>query len=111
MLKDYEPINMIGCFYNFYLKHLHKKTQKNDHQTSQHTSQMAFISDRNITDAVLIAQKCLDSRLKTGEPGIICKLDIGKAFDHVNSNFLLNLLSQMGLGPNGSIGSGIISLL
>nr|XP_023889789.1 uncharacterized protein LOC112001857 [Quercus suber] len=36
------------------------------------------------------------SRMKTGVPGVICKLDVEKAYDHVKWNFLMYLLKWCG---------------
>ena len=44
----------------------------------------------------MIANECLDRRLKTGLPGLLCKLDVEKVFDHVNWGFLMQLLERSG---------------
>lgn len=59
--------------------------------------QMAF-KGRPIMDAALIANEIVNTRLRAQIPGVFCKLDIEKAFDHVNWKFLIKILKAMGFG-------------
>ena len=60
--------------------------------------QHAFIQNRQILDVALIANEAVDSWLKVNIPGLLLKLDIEKAFDYVNWDCLVSVMSKMGFG-------------
>lgn len=47
---------------------------------------MTFVKGKQIMDVILIANECVDARIKSMKPGILCKLDTHKAFVHLNWN-------------------------
>ncbi|RVW93640.1 putative mitochondrial protein [Vitis vinifera] len=59
-------------------------------------AQGAFVEGRQILDVVLTANEAIDSVLKNNESGILCKLDIKKAYDKVDRTFILTIMQKMG---------------
>ena len=49
-------------------------------------------------DAMLIANEIVDSTLRRKECGLICKLDIEKAYDSISWEFLYQAMGKMGFG-------------
>ncbi|RVW97209.1 Protein-tyrosine sulfotransferase [Vitis vinifera] len=57
-------------------------------------SQGAFVEGRQILDAVLIANE--DEKRRSGEEGVVFKIDFEKAYDHVDWGFLDHVLQRKG---------------
>ncbi|XP_075665589.1 uncharacterized protein LOC142635288 [Castanea sativa] len=96
-IRDFRPISFLGSVYKILAKVLANRLKEVLDQLISE-SQNSFVGGRQILDSVLIANECVDSRVKSKIPGVICKLDIEKAYDHVNWEALLDLLKRMGFG-------------
>ena len=96
-LRDFRPISLVGSVYKLLAKVLVNRLKLVMGEVIS-DSQQAFVHGRQILDAVLIANEALDSRLKDNIPGLLLKMDIEKAFDHVNWDFLMEVMSKMGFG-------------
>ncbi|RVW44362.1 LINE-1 retrotransposable element ORF2 protein [Vitis vinifera] len=68
-------------------------------QETIHSTQGAFVQGRQILDAVLIANEIVDEKKRSGEEGVVFKIDFEKAYDHVNWDFLDHVLEKKGFSP------------
>lgn len=96
-IKDYYPISLVRCLYKLLAKTLAIRL-KDTLASVISVSQNAFIPRRHLSNCSLIANECIDAALKAGRSGVVCKIDMEKAYDHINWVFLDWILLKMGFG-------------
>ena len=96
-IKDLRLISLVGSLYKILSKVLANRIKGVMNQVIS-KSQNAFVKGRQILDAALIANKLVDSSMRRKKCGLVCKLDIEKAYDSINWEFLYQVMSRMGFG-------------
>lgn len=96
-MKDYRPISLCIVAYKVISKILAERLKPCLHKIISE-NQSASIPGRCISDNILIAHELLHSlhTKKLVEPSMALKLDITKAFDHVEWNYLEEIMARMG---------------
>lgn len=82
-LKDYRPISLLSSVYKIISKIL-ASCLKGVLRGVISPPQGAFIEGRQILDGVLIANECIKNWRRSSRNGVICKLDLEKAYDHID---------------------------
>ena len=96
-LHDYRPISLVGCLYKLLAKILANRL-KTVLLLITSPTQGAFVAKREILDGVLVANELIDSRKRSKAEGVIFKIDLEKAYDHVEWSFIDYMLFRFGFG-------------
>lgn len=100
-LNDYRPISCCNVVYKCIAKVIAGRLKASLAEVVG-PSQTAFLPGRQIVDAVLLTQELLHNYHKkgSGPPRCALKVDLRKAFDTVDWNFILEGLAAVGIPPN-----------
>ncbi|GJR98251.1 cysteine-rich receptor-like protein kinase [Tanacetum coccineum] len=95
--SDYRPISLIGCVYKVISKMLASRLAKVIGSVIG-PNQSTFIEGRQILDGCLVANEIIRMAALENHKLLLFKVDFDKAFDSVNWNFLMSIMTQMGFG-------------
>jgi hypothetical protein len=63
-------------------------------------NQGGFLKNKQITDNIVLVQEAIHSSRRNKDPGMVIKLDMANAFDHVKHSFLFSVLKAYGFSDD-----------
>ncbi|XXG89385.1 hypothetical protein AAC387_Pa12g1395 [Persea americana] len=94
-LCEYRPISLVGCWYKLLAKILANCLIC---LLLSVLSKGPLWRKDKFFDGVLIANELIDSRKRSTADGVLLKIDLEKAYDHVDWNFVDYMLFRFGFG-------------
>jgi hypothetical protein len=94
-MHDYRSISLCNTIYKVFAKVLVNRI-KPFLTNIIGSPQKGFVLGRQILDAVITTHEVIHSMEKSKKPGMALKLDISKAYDKVNWDFLYEVLQRVG---------------
>lgn len=82
-VSDFQPICLLGSTYKIISKCLTSRF-KAVLPLVVSQAEGAFLKGRSILDGSLCANVCINSRIQEGTPGVLCKVDMEKAYDYIS---------------------------
>ena len=99
LAKNWRPISLLNCDYKLASKIITDRL-KQVMPSIVHADQTCSVINRSIFSNLHLIRDTLDMIDKTDETGILVTLDQMKAFDRVDHDFLMRVLSKFGFGPS-----------
>ncbi|BFG29908.1 hypothetical protein CerSpe_161820 [Prunus speciosa] len=96
-LRDFRPISLVTSAYKVVSKVLATRLGKVLDDTISAT-QGAFVKNRQILDAVLVANEVVQEAMKLNKLGLVFKIDFDHAYDHVEWKLVDEVMDKKGFG-------------
>lgn len=94
---DFKLISLIGCLYKLTVKVLTRRLSRVLGEIIGE-SQHAFMEGRQLLDTVMATNEVVDDLVASKNEGLICKLSMEKAYNHVSWIFVDYMLDSFGFG-------------
>lgn len=95
-IKDFQSISLVGCVYKLISKVLARHLSKMLGESDQGAS-AGFCGGQIDVGSVMMANEVVDDLVGNKREGALCKLDMEKAYDHVNWKFVDYMLGRLSL--------------